>query len=338
MPEKHKEIDFVVTWVDGNDPAWLEQKNMYEPSALEVGDDSVSRYRDWGLLPYLFRGIEVFAPWVRKVHFVTWGHLPVWLNAEHDKLNIVNHRDFIPEQYLPTFNSNALDWNLFRIKGLSERFVLFNDDMFLINKIENTDFFDPYPCGAPVLEPFFVTKGDWFYTPATNCALLNAHFSKKECISANRGKWFNAKYGAKNLFSTAAMNVFPKFYGFHCWHIPNAFLKSTFEEIWNAEQAMLDETCQNRFRTKTEPNQWLAEYWQYAKGEFCPRSPQFGEAFHLTESDGLIEEVCAYVKGQAGKVVCVNDAGIKESDLNSALPLITDAFESILPNKSSFEK
>ena len=117
MPEKHKEIDFVVTWVDGNDPAWLEQKNMYDPSALEVGDDSVSRYRDWGLLPYLFRGIEVFAPWVRKVHFVTWGHLPVWLNAEHDKLNIVNHRDFIPEQYLPTFNSNALDWNLFESKG-----------------------------------------------------------------------------------------------------------------------------------------------------------------------------------------------------------------------------
>lgn len=37
MPEKHKEIDFVVTWVDGNDPAWLEQKNMYDPSALEVG-------------------------------------------------------------------------------------------------------------------------------------------------------------------------------------------------------------------------------------------------------------------------------------------------------------
>ena len=70
---------------------------------------------------------------VRRIHFVTWGHLPSWLNKEHPKLNIVNHKDFIPEKYLPTFNSHAL-WNMHRIPGLAENFVYFNDDMFLIKR------------------------------------------------------------------------------------------------------------------------------------------------------------------------------------------------------------
>ena len=128
---------------------------------------------------------------------------------------------------------------------------------------------------------------------------------KKSVYRPIRGKWFNAKYapGQRLLFSTAAMNVFPKFYGFHRWHIPNAFLKSTFEEIWNAEQAMLDETCQNRFRKRRdEPNEWLAEYWQYAKGGALPLVRRGrGRLSVVPESDGLIEEVCAYVKGQAGR-------------------------------------
>ena len=68
------EIDFVVTWVDGNDPAWRQEKAKY--SGAGNWDDSEERYRDWELLQYWFRGVEQFAPWVRKIHFVTWGHLP----------------------------------------------------------------------------------------------------------------------------------------------------------------------------------------------------------------------------------------------------------------------
>ena len=91
------EIDFVITWVDGNDPDWQKQKMEYsmQPDLSQKQDDRKERYRDWDLLRYWFRGVERFAPWVRRIHFVTWGHLPSWLNKEHPKLNIVNHKDFI---------------------------------------------------------------------------------------------------------------------------------------------------------------------------------------------------------------------------------------------------
>ena len=64
------EIDFVILWVDGNDPAWREE--FVRTRQAENDDASEIRYRDWRNLHYWFRSAERFAPWVRKVHFITW--------------------------------------------------------------------------------------------------------------------------------------------------------------------------------------------------------------------------------------------------------------------------
>ena len=47
------DIDFVILWVDGNDPAWLEEKNIYQ-SQKKDDSNTVNRYRDWNLLPYWY--------------------------------------------------------------------------------------------------------------------------------------------------------------------------------------------------------------------------------------------------------------------------------------------
>jgi glycosyltransferase involved in cell wall biosynthesis len=77
-------IDFIVIWVDGDDPKWQEEFNRY---AFNLdGDKKKSRFRDWDNLRYLFRAFEVFTPWVHKIHFVTWGHLPPWLRTNHSPI------------------------------------------------------------------------------------------------------------------------------------------------------------------------------------------------------------------------------------------------------------
>jgi len=53
---------------------------------------------------------------------------------------IVNHKDFIPEEYLPIFNSNAIELNMHKIKELSENFVYFNDDMFVLKEMKKEAF------------------------------------------------------------------------------------------------------------------------------------------------------------------------------------------------------
>ena len=93
-------IDFVITWVDGSDPAWQKKRSQFRPGEAE--DAGTIRYRDWGLLRYWFRAVENFAPWVRRVYLVTDNQCPPWLNRAHPTLVLADHRDFIPEKYLLT--------------------------------------------------------------------------------------------------------------------------------------------------------------------------------------------------------------------------------------------
>jgi len=80
-------------------------------AAKNLEDANEERYRDWETLRYFFRSVEQNAPWVHKVHLVTCGHLPSWLNKSAPKLNIVDHASFMDERYLPTFSSHAIELN-----------------------------------------------------------------------------------------------------------------------------------------------------------------------------------------------------------------------------------
>ena len=92
-------IDFVITWVDDSDPKWRKEFEYYSAKESRCINTDTCRYRDWDTLRYWFRGVEKFAPWVNKIYFVTYGHLPEWLKTDNPKLVIVNHEDFIPAEY-----------------------------------------------------------------------------------------------------------------------------------------------------------------------------------------------------------------------------------------------
>ena len=175
-------IDFVLPWVDGSDPEWQAQRAKYSEGNKGFVDASIARYRDWDNLQYWFRGVEKFAPWVNRIYFVTWGHLPQWLNTKHPKLKIVKHEDYIPEEYLPVFSSRPIELNIHRIPGLSENFVFFNDDCFIIDMMKPTDFFrNGKPCDTAALD----ILDSYNLVPATSKLLamhvINKHFTKKKC-------------------------------------------------------------------------------------------------------------------------------------------------------------
>ena len=193
-----EKIDFILPWVDGGDPKWRSLKENYlhqiKPNP-DIDDDANAecRYRDMGLLKYWFRGVERFAPWVNKVFFVTCGQKPDWLNVEHPKLVLVNHEDFIPSKYLPTFNSSTIEDNFHRIPDLSEQFVLFNDDVFLLKPINSQFFFRK---GAPVLPcNLYISRyygnSSWSRVCLNDYCTVNEHFDIKQSIWDNRRKWFS---------------------------------------------------------------------------------------------------------------------------------------------------
>ena len=196
---KREKIDFVITWVDGADPDWLKEKEKY--TVQKNADGSIFRYRDFGLLKYWFRGVEKFAPWVNKIYFITWGHIPEWLDTTNPKLKIVKHEEYIPKQYLPTFSANTIENNLFRIQSLSEHFVYFNDDFFLLADVLPTDFFkDGKPLDTPALNVHCPKKSLISqYFAINDVSIINEHFDFKNSMKKNSMKWSSLRNGTKLL-------------------------------------------------------------------------------------------------------------------------------------------
>ena len=185
-------IDFVMVWVDGSDPEWIREKEKYQPSG---GTDTRNiRYQDWDNLQYWFRGVEKFAPWVNKIHFITCGHLPQWLNTEHPKLNIVKHSDYIPSEFLPTFSSHPIELNLHRLDSLEEQFVYFNDDTFLTAHVKEDDFFkNSLPCDSYRANAVVPLDDKFSSILFNNVKLINKHYSKRKLLKKNLRKWFSMK-------------------------------------------------------------------------------------------------------------------------------------------------
>lgn len=331
-------IDIVILWVDGSDPAWLKEKRNYMPPA-EADSDSVNRYRDWGLLPYWFRAIDCFAPWVRKVHFVTWGHVPAFLNPDAPKLHVVRHDEFIPAEYLPTFSSHTIEMNIHRIPDLAEHFIYFNDDMFLLRPMEETDFFrEGLPCtyGGEVPWDFHGSVGVWEHAVANNMGVINKHFPKREAVQKHGRKYIDKCCRWKdNLRTLMLEKLYPDYFtGFKNLHAPAAYRKQTFREVWEAEPKLLDSTCRDKFRTAANVNQWVCLWWQVASGNFAP---YVVDNLVTGISAETIDLLCGAIEKQEHDFVCLNDPEQKV-DFESLSARLRTAFEKILPHKSQFEK
>lgn len=332
----NSKIDFVITWVDGSDPKWIMEKNSY--SAGSYTDNRTERFRDWDNLIYWFRGIEKFAPWVNRIHFVTWGHFPKWLNLHHPQLNIVTHSDYIPQKYLPTFNSHAIELNLHRIPNLTENFVYFNDDVFIISPTKSSDFFkNNLPCESAILNAhcYSIEKG-FHLSPYRNIGIINKYFNMRYVIKKNPAKWFNLKYGP-DLLRTLALLPCPRFPGLWQAHLASSLKKSTFETLWLQEYKELDETCLHKFRHMLDYNQWLFKEWQIASGEFFPRQTSFGKSFEATEEKS-IKTICEFILKQKGKMISINDGEMTAEKFKTYKQKINNTFQKILPEKSKFEK
>lgn len=333
----NEKIDFVIPWVDGNDVDWQKEKAKYENTIKNIDnkyvDNRDSRYRDYGTLKYWFRGVEKYAPWVNKIHFITCGHLPPWLNKSHPKLHIVRHEDYIPKDALPTFNSNAIELMIHKIEGLEEKFVLFNDDLFILKKLNKKDFFKKdLPCNTMSLTAIIPSfKRRIHKTESNNVEIINKYFNFRECIKKNIFKYTSLKMG-KYIFKTYPLLIYKHFPGFIMYHMPNAYLKSTFEEVWDKEEEKLEKTVYSKFRDyKNDINQWIFNYWQFASGKFIQRNYKFGSHIPIDR-----KKLPSLIEKQKYKVLSIWDTDAAENFEPLKAQLI-NSFQKILPEKSSFE-
>lgn len=172
-------IDAVYTWVNSADAEW--QKMFAEHG----GEPDADRFSSRDELRYSLRSLFQFAPWVHRVFVVSNCPPPDWFDKSNQRVVWVPHEDIIDPALLPTFNSHAIEASLHRIPDLSEHFLYFNDDMFLMRPVSKTDFFQSNGIAKIRPEPYGSVHGDvdardpdYINAARNGQALLQAEFVK----------------------------------------------------------------------------------------------------------------------------------------------------------------
>jgi hypothetical protein len=292
-------MDIVITYVDGNDPVWKEdyEKTTHIPIMEK-------RFRDWGTLKYLLRGIEVNMPFVRNVYLVVShpSQVPQW--ADQSQLKIVLHKDIIPADYLPTFNCNPIEMHLHRIEGLDEEYLYFNDDLYPLAPCRPEDFFRD---GKGVLgfSRHFLASGMY----------------KKICRNSD-------------THAKKALGLKPSFCFVRPQHTCTPMFKSECEQLYSIlEQDIL--ASLTRVRTSGNLNQYLFLDYQLYKGRMVNEKISNK---HYSVAVTSPEKLKSFILSPTRNLMCVNDVRLSEERYLKLRTAMIEAFEQKFPQKSRFEK
>lgn len=335
-------IDIVLLWVDGNDPVWQSDKKYYGNSSMQ-GTTS-NRFRDWGTLRFVFRSISTTIPWIRKVHFVTEGHLPEWINKDCPKLNIVKHSDFFcKDSKLPTFNSNAIDFNICNIPDLSERFILFNDDTFVLNPLTIDRFFVN---NLPVDNlSFSFNRSNLFYRLLrnnVNASMLQNNITvineKYSMANFKNCRFIDSEYGLeanlKNIFFK--LISFGKVPWINIYHHPQPHLKSTLYLVDKIFSNKVLQTKQSRFRTSEDITIYLCRFWNLLNGLFVSRRYNDHISLSISKRNSL-DYLDRLPKNTNFLCIC-DDVEFNDEDFFYLKNCLYSYLENKFPNKSEYEK
>jgi hypothetical protein len=293
-------MDAVITYVNGNDPVW---KQDYEKTTnVPVME---KRFRDWGTLKYLLRGIQTKMPFIKNVYLVVShpSQVPQWV--DQDQLKIVLHKDIIPAEFLPTFNCNPIEMHLHRIPGLDEEYLYFNDDMFPVGECRAEDFFRD---GKPVIG---------YYRH-----LIASGMYKKICRNSDR-------------LARKALGMKSSFFFTRPQHICSPMLKSQCEELYAKVEEEIRKTSASRTRTGENLNQYLfLDYMNYKGMVIREKISNKHFSVAVASPDSLRE----FLLKPTRNLVCINDVHLSESRYEALRDAVLNAFESAFPQKSKFEK
>ena len=232
-------IDAVIAWVDGNDPAHMKKMQPYLSRQAQISDDIAgpTRYRSQGEIFYCVASIQRFAPFIRKIFIVTDEQNPQ-LTGFIEKnfpdnpipIEIVDHKVLFRgyEQYLPVFSSRAVETCIHRIPELSEHYIYFNDDFFLIRPVQKTDWF---------IDDKIIAYGNW-----RNMLPDRLLWYVKPKRHGHKPVGF--KYG----MICAARNIVYRWKYFHLDHSPHPVKKSVIEKIYSENPKLYLSNISYRFR------------------------------------------------------------------------------------------
>ena len=261
MKNMNYPIDAVITWVDGDDINHKRKRLKYGNTVMFNVEDVAgsTRYASLGEIFYCVASLNRFAPWLNKIYIVTDEQDPKveeFINRhfpeKHIPVEIVDHKVIFRsyEEYLPTFNSISIESMTWRIPGLSEHYIEFNDDLILAAPTQPEDFFTP--------DGKVVCYGKKYSSILVRITrLIKYHRNGKKKVTF------------KETMCNAA-----KLLGYYIsfillYHTPKALLKSVYENFFKEHPEHLKSNISHRFRHHSQYNAQEIQYIVLQKEGRC---------------------------------------------------------------------
>lgn len=298
-------IDAVITWVDGNDPAHKAKRTKYASSEVLGAADKAAdtRYSDLGEIFWCVASLNRFAPWLNRIYIITdaqnpglddfiGSHFPT-----HIPMEIVDHKVIFRgyEQFLPVFNSISIETMTWRIPGLSDCFIEFNDDLMLLKPVSPEDFFTSY--GYPVC------YGSW-------SSMVLDRFTRL----------FKRKTGGRKMVTTkgshmnGAARTDAKFRYLRPAHCQKALRRDFYETYFAEHPEDLLSNISYRFRDAEQFTPQVTQYMTLHQEGKCVVRPADKELFFFQpkKKDGYFEKKMRRLEGFEGHFSCFNSIDLAD--------------------------
>jgi hypothetical protein len=307
-------IDAVYMWVDGDDPAWAAERAKYIGGDAPQHLSGASCYVSRDELKYSLRSLHAFAPFIRNVYIVTAGQTPHWLDTEAPGIRVVDHSEiFADPSVLPVFNSQAIEAQLHRIPGLSDRYLVLNDDTFFRRPVPPTKYFHGNGIALLPFSPAQIGLG----TPrAEEPAPSSAGKNVRALLEADFGRLITSKFK----------------------HVPHPQIREVAEELEERYAEEVRITTASRFRAPDNINFATALHHHYAMftGRAVPG------AFRLRYIDVTSPDAPGHLAElEADRTTdsfCLNDIDTNDDNAARVDALVRGFLDRMFPFPSPYEK
>lgn len=262
-------MDAVITYVDITE-RFIKDYNIYCKKNLQL-----NRFRSYGVLDLQIKLIRKYMPYIKNI-FVIVSHEEQVEGIDLSDAKVITHDQIIPATYLPCFNSCTIEMFMWKIPGLSEEFVYFNDDTFVIDNVHHTKWFVK---GKPCLNPTIHNVNKY----ETNAYKKNCERSTEVIASLLNTDEYKGKY------ITQA-------------HIARPFLKSTCETVFNKKIIEIQRSL-TRTRHSKNVNATLFNDYDYISDNYYNIDTNYTYLKTFNEP----EEIKRNIITKEYPLLCVND-------------------------------
>lgn len=317
-----EKIDIVYLWVDGNDPVWREKRrasmllmNTESRKSIAKYGNVEGRFRDNDELRYSLRALERYFPDCGHVYIVTDAQKPTWLKTS-TQITVIDHKDLIPTDKLPTFDSANIESYIHHIPNLSERYFYLNDDVFF---------------GSPVdLNHWF--HDDGIYVGWSDDALVLGEALQPEATALENAcrlsiQWLK-KHGKRQAHIKRTFA-----------HSPRPMLKSVLLMLETEAADLFESIRSTVFRAWDKPT-IVSDFvlrWALENGK-----AELRDFSHIYLSTGDVQNAAQlnhFVAAEGSlDFFCINDTTDDANDLDPRLLLVTQALQKMFPTASRYER